>query len=197
MNAHPHCARLGPFAIVHAVVDHLVDEYRDVAVWVGTDVDAIEEQMFEPRSTTEIDQIYLLKREVLELRRAVHPLSGVLREMVSDDRDLIGREVLRHLHDVIDHQSLAAERINTYDVLLSDDIVFTQAAFDAFRDSLVRSAARDWTGVGDAKGKPMLTADPRWFQPRPSATRLASAWKNCASPVMTFVYGLVAPMTSM
>ena len=146
MNAHPHRARLGPFAIVHAVTDHLVDEYRDVSLRVGTDVDVIEEQMFAPRSTTEIDQIYLLKREVLELRRAVQPLSGVLREMVSDDRDLIGREVLRHLHDVIDHQSVAAERINTYDVLLTS-LVTAAVARAGMQQNLDLRKISSWVAI--------------------------------------------------
>jgi magnesium transporter len=115
----PHQLRLGPFAIMHAIADHVVDDYREVSLRVETDIDLIEEQIFAPRSATEIDQIYLLKREVLELRRAVNPLSDALQEIVSDNKDLICKEVLRHLRDVIDHQTLAAERINSYDELLT------------------------------------------------------------------------------
>jgi magnesium transporter len=69
--------------------------------------------------TTDIDQVYLLKREILELRRAVNPLSVALQQIASDDNDLIGKELLRHLPDVIDHQTVAAERINSYDELLT------------------------------------------------------------------------------
>jgi magnesium transporter len=119
MDADPHQLKLGPFAIMHAIADHIVDDYRDVALRLETDIDVIEEQIFSPRSTTEVDQIYLLKREILELRRAVNPLSAALREIVTDHRDLICKEVLRHLRDVIDHQTLAAERINSYDELLT------------------------------------------------------------------------------
>jgi magnesium transporter len=119
MDADPHQLRLGPFAIMHAIADHVVDDYRDVTLQMETDIDVIEEQIFSPRNTTEIDQIYLLKREIVELRRAVNPLSDALREIVSDDRDLIGKEVLRYLRDVIDHQTVAAERINGYDELLT------------------------------------------------------------------------------
>jgi magnesium transporter len=104
---------------MHAIADHVVDDYRDVTLQMETDIDVIEEQIFSPRNTTEIDQIYLLKREIVELRRAVNPLSDALREIVSDDRDLIGKEVLRYLRDVIDHQTVAAERINGYDELLT------------------------------------------------------------------------------
>jgi magnesium transporter len=119
MDADPRHLRLGPFAVMHAIADHVVDDYRDVALRLETDIDSIEEQIFTPRSTTEIDQIYLLKREILELRRSVNPLSAALQQIVSDDKDLIGKEVLRYLRDVIDHQTVAAERINSYDELLT------------------------------------------------------------------------------
>jgi magnesium transporter len=114
-----HRLSLGPFAIMHAIADHVVDDYRDVALRVEADVDTIEEQIFAPRSTTDIDQIYLLKREILELRRAVNPLSVALQAIASDNKDLICKEVIRYLRDVIDHQTLAAERINSYDELLT------------------------------------------------------------------------------
>ncbi|MDT5153690.1 MAG: magnesium transporter [Mycobacterium sp.] len=119
MDADPHHLRLGPFALVLANADHVVDGYRDVSVRVETDIDSTEEQILSPRSTTDIDQIYLLKREILELRRAVNPLSDALHEIVSEDKDLICKEVLRYLRDVIDHQTMAAERINTCDELLT------------------------------------------------------------------------------
>jgi magnesium transporter len=119
MHADPHHLRLGPFAILHAIADHVVDDYRDVSLQLETDIDAMEEQIFSPRGTTDVDQIYLLKREILELRRAVNPLSDALREVVSEYKDLICKEVLRYLRDVFDHQTVAAERINTYDELLT------------------------------------------------------------------------------
>ena len=93
MDADAHHLRLGPFAIMHAIADHVIDDYREVALRMETDIDTIEEQFFSPRTTTEIDQIYLLKREILELRRAVNPLSVALREIVADNKDLICKEV--------------------------------------------------------------------------------------------------------
>jgi magnesium transporter len=119
LEAETHHLKLGPFAVMHAIVDQVVDDYRDVSLQVETDIDSIEEQVFAPRSTTEIDQIYMLKREILELRRAVNPLSAALHELVSDNKDLICTEVLRYFRDVMDHQTQVAERINSYDELLT------------------------------------------------------------------------------
>jgi magnesium transporter len=62
MDVDPHHLRLGPFALVLANADHVVDGYRDVSVRVETDIDSTEEQILSPRSTTDIDQIYLRAR---------------------------------------------------------------------------------------------------------------------------------------
>ena len=56
---------------MHAIADHVVDGYLDVTDLVETDIDAMEENVFSPTSTTDIEHIYLLKREIVEMRRAV------------------------------------------------------------------------------------------------------------------------------
>jgi magnesium transporter len=43
MDADPHRLRLGPFAIKHAIADHVVDDYRDVSLQVEADIDSMEE----------------------------------------------------------------------------------------------------------------------------------------------------------
>ena len=109
---------LGPYAVMHAIADHVVDSYLEVTQLMECDVDAIEEEIFSPGRKTDIEQIYLLKREVVELRRAVAPLSVELGR-VTDYKDLLSKEVLRYMRDVIDHQTQAADRIASYDELLS------------------------------------------------------------------------------
>jgi magnesium transporter len=146
MDADPHHLRLGPFAIMHAIADHVVDDYRDVSLRVETDIDAMEEQIISPRSTTDVDQIYLLKREILELRRAVNPLSDALHEIVSEYQDLIGKEVLRYLRDVIDHQTMAAERINTYDELLTS-LVTAALARTSMQQNLDLRKISAWAAI--------------------------------------------------
>src|SRR6478672_2321477 len=95
---------LGPYAVMHAIADHVVDSYLDVTRLMECDIDAIEEETFSPIAKTDIEQIYLLKREVVELRRAVAPLTVELGRIHSDHKDLLSKEVLRYLRDVVDHQ---------------------------------------------------------------------------------------------
>lgn len=119
MDSSPASCALGPYGVMHAISDHVVDAYLDVTDLIETDIDAMEENVFSPTSTTDIEHIYLLKREVVELRRAVAPLSQALQRIGSDHNDLISKEVRRYMRDVLDHNTQAADRIASYDEVLS------------------------------------------------------------------------------
>ncbi|WP_201298169.1 magnesium and cobalt transport protein CorA [Nocardia sp. CY41] len=110
---------LGPGAVLHAIADRVVDSYIDVAQSVENDIDEMEEEIFTPRSKVTVESIYQLKREVVELRRAVNPLAAPL-ELLGHKPDLpVPKEVRRYLRDVAEHHAAVAERINDFDEALS------------------------------------------------------------------------------
>jgi magnesium transporter len=119
LDASPATLKLGPYAVMHAIADHVVDSYLDVTDLIETDIDAMEEDIFSPLTQTNIEYIYLLKREVVELRRAVAPLTLAMQRMATDHNDVISIEVRRYMRDVLDHNIQAADRIASYDDMLS------------------------------------------------------------------------------
>jgi magnesium transporter len=119
MDGDPEHARLGPYAVMHAIADHVVDHYVEVTSLMEVDIDGIEVVAFSSGRHLDVEPIYLLKREVVELRRCVNPLSVAFQRMQTDCKDLIGKEVRRYLRDVADHQSEAAEAIAGYDDMLN------------------------------------------------------------------------------
>jgi magnesium transporter len=119
LEGSPAILKLGPYAIMHAIADHVVDDYLDVTDSIEVDIDAMEEDIFSPLAHTNIECIYLLKREVVELRRAVNPLTLALQRLHTDHNDLISIEVRRYMRDVLDHNIQASDRITSYDEMLS------------------------------------------------------------------------------
>lgn len=119
LDADPDQMRLGPYAVMHAVADDVVDHYLEVTHLIETDIDAIEEAAFTPDRRTDIESIYQIKREVVALRRCVNPLSVPFARMQGEHKDLITKEVRRYLRDVADHQTHAADQIASYDEMLS------------------------------------------------------------------------------
>ncbi|HEU0191855.1 MAG TPA: magnesium/cobalt transporter CorA [Mycobacterium sp.] len=119
LDADPEHMRLGPYAVMHGVADYVVDRYVEVTNLMETDIDAIEEVAFAPGARTDVEPIYQIKREVVELRRSVAPLSIPFQRMQTEHRDLISKEVRRYLRDVADHQAHVADQIASYDEMLS------------------------------------------------------------------------------
>ena len=119
LEQEPDQLALGPYAVMHAITDHVVDSYRAVTAAMEADVDGIEEDTFSPTTKTAIEPIYMLKREVVELKRAVSPLTDALGRMNSDNTDLLSKELRRQMRDVLDHQALAADQIAEYDEMLT------------------------------------------------------------------------------
>ncbi|MGD9620259.1 MAG: magnesium/cobalt transporter CorA [Mycolicibacterium sp.] len=119
LEASPSTLSLGPYSVMHAIADSVADTYLDVTDLIETDIDSMEEDIFSPHSHTNIESIYLLKREVVELRRAVSPLAADLERIGSDHHDLVNVEIRRYLRDVLDHTIKASDRIASYDEMLS------------------------------------------------------------------------------
>lgn len=119
LEAEPEMLMYGPGAVLHAVADYVVDTYIEVATSVELDIDAMEEEVFTPRSQVAVESIYQLKREVVELRRAVNPLAIPL-QLLGHKPDLpLPKEIRRYLRDVADHHAGVAERITDFDGSLS------------------------------------------------------------------------------
>lgn len=119
LDGSPRLLELGPYAVMHAIADHVVDGYLGVTDSIETDIDAMEEDVFSPTNRTDIECIYLFKREVVELRRAVGPLATDLQRLGSEHDDLISVEILRYMGDVLDHAIKASDRIASFDEVLS------------------------------------------------------------------------------
>ncbi|WP_420040470.1 magnesium and cobalt transport protein CorA [Gordonia sp. MP11Mi] len=126
--------KLGPSTVVHAVADRVVDSYLAVVSDMESDVDEIEERVFSTKhNDIDIDVVYLFKREVLELQRAVYPLVMPLARLSGNKSTLDmspirfespvmsadGKEIRRHFRDVADHLTQATELIAEYDERLT------------------------------------------------------------------------------
>ncbi|MEJ7772685.1 MAG: magnesium/cobalt transporter CorA [Geodermatophilaceae bacterium] len=120
LEALPDLLRLGPAAVLWAVADMIVDEYVVVAAAVEDDVDEVEAQVFSPdRGGSNVGRVYQLKRELLELRRAVTPLEAPMRILAERQVKLVPDEMRTYFRDVSDHVSRAGEQVLANDELVT------------------------------------------------------------------------------
>lgn len=118
MENSPELLRLGPEAVLYAILDQVVDEYAPVVAGVENDIDEIEDQVFAGDQTVS-RRIYELFREVIELQRATRPLTTILGALRAGfDRYAVDPELQRSLRDVEDHAVRVIERVEGFRVLL-------------------------------------------------------------------------------
>ena len=121
LEAEPERLRLGPMSVLHAVMDHIVDNYMVVESELLTDLEEIEVAVF-TGATANSRTIYRLKREVLEAKRAVTPMVVPLDALVGSPSSPLpeGGELRLLFRDVADHLKSVRDHIEAYDRLLSD-----------------------------------------------------------------------------
>ncbi|MER5200303.1 magnesium and cobalt transport protein CorA [Streptomyces sp. NPDC002755] len=110
----------GPSAVLHAIADHVVDDYLNVIDSVQEDIDKVETDVFAANGArADPGRIYQLKRELLELKRAVVPLGRPLLDLADRPVRVIDPEIQAYFRDVSDHLLRATEQIAAFDELLN------------------------------------------------------------------------------
>jgi magnesium transporter len=98
----------------------VVDEYLNVIDSVHADIDQVETDVFaENGARADPGRIYQLKRELLELKRAVVPLSRPLQDLAARPMRVVDPEIQAYFRDVSDHLLRATEQISAFDELLN------------------------------------------------------------------------------
>jgi magnesium/cobalt transport protein CorA len=119
LEADPELLALGPSAVLYAVCDQVVDVYSAVAHEVEVDIIALERRVFHPGRHDVTEDIYALKREVLEFRAAEDPLIPALGEIVKGRVPLCAATTT-YFRDVLDHLLRVDESVDAHNELLTN-----------------------------------------------------------------------------
>ena len=123
LEARPVLLAAGPVAVLHAVIDHVVDSYQVVLSGLDDDVSEVELDVFAPddsaRDARLVERIYFLQREVLELHRALTPLSAAMATLRSDPTVADSPGWDTYFRDVADHLLRQADQLQTLRELIA------------------------------------------------------------------------------
>ncbi len=120
MENDPDLLKLGPEAVLYAILDAVVDGYAPVIAGLQNDIDEIETEVFsgDPQVSR---RIYELSREVIEFQRATKPLLKMIDSLSAGFvKYRTDEELRRYLRDVSDHATIAVERAAGFRQLLEN-----------------------------------------------------------------------------
>jgi magnesium transporter len=119
-EASPSLLARGPGFVLYSLMDFVVDQYFPVLDAFEDKLEALEDEIFGKsfdRDTTE--RIYQLKRDLLEVKRAIAPLVDMCNRLVRTDMTLIPEDMRPYFRDVYDHVIRINEMIDTLRELLT------------------------------------------------------------------------------
>jgi magnesium transporter len=119
LEKQPELLNCGTGAVLHAILDRVVDDYQPAIDGLAQDIEEVEAQVFSGSSHNPAERIYKLKREVLEFSRAVSPLVQPVQQLASGAFELVHSEVQTYFRDVEDHLLRANEQVEGFRDLLT------------------------------------------------------------------------------
>lgn len=118
----------GPDHLLWSLSDDIVDDYFPFADELGEALDAVQDRVISQASPQALEELFALKRELLEVRRAASPTREVFNQLTNRDLPLIDSAELVYFRDVYDHVIRLTDELDNYRELASStlDVYLTQ-----------------------------------------------------------------------
>ena len=121
LESHPELVRCGPGSVLHAIVDHVVDDYEPVIDGLEHDIREVEREVFNRHhGDNPVERIYGLMRTVLLLQDALSPLLGPLDALSTRRFEVVTDDLRQYFRDAHDHLATVVQRVGTMHDLLTN-----------------------------------------------------------------------------
>jgi magnesium transporter len=145
LEKRPELLEEGPASVLWAIADQVVDDYAPVVEGLERDIEEIEQLVFSG-SHAPTRRIYLLRREVSDFYRAVHPLLGPAAAITQGGVLPIGARLRTYFRDVDDHLKLVNEEVMAQRDLLSTILQANMAVLSVEQNDVVRKISA-WAAI--------------------------------------------------
>jgi magnesium transporter len=110
----PRALARGEDYILYAILDFIVDNYSPVLETIHEEVEAIEDDVLaNPITRSQVERLYMLRRDLLRLRNAIGPLVEVCRRLEHDNLPMVRSTMQALFRDVTDHVRTIQERTDS------------------------------------------------------------------------------------
>ena len=119
-------------------MDCVVDHFIDITEQFGESVEDLEHDLMEVVKPSHLDLIYAYKREINYLRRTIRPTRDLVVKYRAVESRLIEDGTIAYLKDLEDHVLHASESVETYQIMLNDQLNFYQSTIDNRLNEVLR-----------------------------------------------------------
>jgi len=106
--------RAGADYLTWALMDAVVDNYFFDLEYYAERIEGLEQQLIDNPTPERLQEVFLLKREMIVLRRAIWPLREVISSLERTETKLIQESTEIFLRDLYDHTIRVAEAVESF-----------------------------------------------------------------------------------
>jgi magnesium transporter len=120
LEKRPQMLTHGTGAIMHAILDKVVDDYTPVLTALDIDITELEAAAFGDEISMHLtERIYRLKRQMIDLHRATAPLTEPVGRLADGRFDVVNEDIKPYFRDVYDHLLRTVNQADTFRELLT------------------------------------------------------------------------------
>jgi magnesium transporter len=118
----------GPDHLLWAIADDLIDGYFPFADRIGDAIDEVQDEVIRKATPDTLEGLFMLKRELIQVRRAISPVREVFNQLTNRDEALISEDEIVYFRDIYDHVIRLTDELDNYRELASAtlDVYLTQ-----------------------------------------------------------------------
>lgn len=105
--------------LTYALIDAIIDGFFPVLEHFGERIEDLEAEVIENPTSQTLQKIYAIRRDLLQLRRAIWPQRDVINILIRDGSSLINEDVRLGFRDCYDHAIQVIDMVETYRELTS------------------------------------------------------------------------------
>ncbi len=111
--------KAGADYLAYALIDAIVDNYFKVLEGIGEEIENIENDVVGNPVPSTLQNVHILKRETIYLRKSVWPLREIISILEREDSPLIKKSTKIYLRDLYDHTIQVIDTVETYRDIIS------------------------------------------------------------------------------
>ncbi|MGE0268129.1 MAG: magnesium/cobalt transporter CorA [Candidatus Omnitrophota bacterium] len=110
---------MGSDYLAYALMDAIVDNYYIVLEDLGSNIEALEDDLTKDIKPDMVHQIHYLKRSMVYLRKQIWPVREVINSLLRNESKLVSKKIDIFLRDIYDHVVQVMDTIESYRDILS------------------------------------------------------------------------------